>query len=644
LQGENIDVILDENDVAKDLAHCDVGCVVPSPSENLVAYAVDSTGYETYKVCFRDLDGKQNTEETIEETTGDIAWGLDDSLIFYSKMDKAHRPHQLWVRVRKEGTGEARDQLLLEEDDERFWLGLWKSRSGKILFSGLRSKETTEVHMIDLQAVHDRIKAGQDVEIKDFLKMVSPREQGVIYKVDHLDKFGHLVFLTNAWDKKEFTLCAAPVDKPDRANWFEMESFKYDPGKYLLGAYCFKDFVVLSGREGGLTRLWILHFAEDGGTLDVAKCQRVEFEEEAYEVNFSARNKVFDSDSFRVIYSSMVTPDSTVMVNSSSGETEVIKVDEVPGYDPSKYATIRLEAEARDGTKIPMSVVFKKDKDFVDGEDIKTQFMSKERPTYLYGYGSYGICIDPSFGMSRLPLLDRGMAYVIANIRGGSELGRRWYQTEGKYLTKCNTFDDFVDCAKFLRKEGIASKIAIEGRSAGGLLVGASMNRAPPGLFDVAVAGVPFVDVMVTMCDPSIPLTVIEWEEWGNPNEPKYHDYILSYSPIDNVGSESSTESGNEKCGVQDYPSLLITSGLHDPRVAYWEPAKWMATMRHHLSEAAKGREGAPKEEPLLLLKTDLTSGHFSASDRYKWLKERSFDYAFVLDQLGISKPLGPKL
>ena len=633
LQGDNVQVILDENEVAKGQSYCDVGGVLPSPSQSLLAYAVDSTGYETYKVFLKNLEtGELISDEVIEETTGDVEWGLEDSLIFYSKQDKAHRPHQLWVRIRGEAGS---DQLLFQEDDERFWLGMWKSSSGKILFLGCRSKETTEVHMIDLTSVHESIKAKKDTQVKDFLKVVAGREQGVIYKVDHMESFDQLIFLTNAWGKKEFTLCASPVDKPSKENWYEMDSFKYDPSKYLLGAYCFKDYLVLSGREDGLTRIWILHLSSDGATkkLDVAKARRVEFAEEAYEVNFSSRNKVFDADSFRVIYSSMVTPDSTLMVNNQTGENSVIKVEEVPGYDASKYATLRLEATARDGTKIPLSVVFKKDKDFVEGEDIKKQFESKARPTYLYGYGSYGACMDPSFGMSRLPLLDRGMAYVIAHIRGGSELGRRWYETEGKYLTKCNTFDDFIDCAKYLRSGGMASKIAIEGRSAGGLLIGASMNRAPPGLFDVAVAGVPFVDVMTTMCDPSIPLTVIEWEEWGNPNESKYHDYILSYSPIDNVQATSSATEGEECCGVPDYPALLITAGLHDPRVAYWEPAKWIATMRHVLAQ----QQSEGSKVPLLLLKTDLTSGHFSASDRYKWLKERSFDYAFVLDQLGLN-------
>ena len=632
-EGDGEEVILDENEVAKDKSYCDVGCVLVSPTQQLLAYSTDTTGYETYSVFLKDLETKELISgEVIEETTGDVEWGADDSLIFYSKQDKAHRPHQLWVRIRGKDTP---DQLLFQEDDERFWLGIWKSRSGKILFMGCRSKETTEVHMLDLGLVHEKVNADENVQIKDSLKVVSAREQGVIYKVDHMESANHLVFLTNAWGKKEFTLCAAPVDKPERANWYEMESFKYDPGKYLLGAYCFKDYLVLSGREGGLSRLWILHTAVKDGKVDVAKAQRVEFEEEAYEVNFSARNKVFDASSFRVIYSSMVTPDSTLMVESSTGESKVIKVEEVPGYDPSKYATLRLEAEARDGTKVPMSVVFKKDDDFVEGKDIKAQFVSKPRPTYLYGYGSYGACMEPSFGMSRLPLLDRGMAYVIAHIRGGSELGRGWYETEGKYLAKLNTFDDFISCAKHLKESGIANSIAIEGRSAGGLLIGASMNRAPPGLFDVAVAGVPFVDVMTTMCDPSIPLTVIEWEEWGNPNESKYFDYILSYSPIDNVSAMSCLESGKEKCGVPDYPSLLITAGLNDPRVAYWEPAKWLATMRHVLE-----RSGCEiHEQPLLLMKTDLTSGHFSASDRYKWLKERSFDHAFVLDQLGLSPP-----
>eukprot|EP00894_Picocystis_sp_ML_P003309 jgi/Pico_ML_1/53826/g4301.t1 len=340
----------------------------------------------------------------------------------------------------------------------------------------------------------------------------------------------------------------------------------------------------------------------DGSGFEVASLHEVEFEEFPSTVSCGI-NREFKTDVVRVGYESMVSPKSVIDYNMNERTKVTKKVKPVPNYNKSLYASERLVATARDGMSIPISIVYRKDK-HVPG-----------RPEHLmlYGYGSYGICNDPFFSPSNLVLLDRGVHFAIAHIRGGGEMGRAWYEDHGKYLTKKNTFYDFIDVADYL----VASHwtkpelMAIHGRSAGGLLVGAVLNMRPD-LCKVCLAGVPFVDLMCTMSDPSIPLTVPEWEEWGNPHDERYYEYMLSYSPIDNVAAQA-------------YPSIIIAAGLHDPRVAYWEPAKW----------AAKLRELKTDSNPVIL-KTEMSSGHFSASDRYKYLREKAFEYAFVLDQLGL--------
>eukprot|EP00658_Telonema_sp_P-2_P046316 TRINITY_DN3444_c0_g1_i2.p1 TRINITY_DN3444_c0_g1~~TRINITY_DN3444_c0_g1_i2.p1 ORF type:complete len:333 (+),score=77.72 TRINITY_DN3444_c0_g1_i2:90-1088(+) len=317
----------------------------------------------------------------------------------------------------------------------------------------------------------------------------------------------------------------------------------------------------------------------------------------------SAASDVYKRQVVRLSYSSLTTPHSVMEFEFSTGKLILLKEQPVPEFDRSLYTSELMHATAADGTSIPMSVVYRTDK----------RDHSCPAPVFLYGYGSYGICIDPEFNARLLPLLDRGVVYVCAQIRGGGELGRAtWYEEQGKYLNKMNTFTDFCDCAQHIVDTGMSTpdKLAICGRSAGGLLMGAVLNLRPD-LFKVAVAGVPFVDVLTTMSDASIPLTTGEWEEWGNPNEAKYYEYMKSYSPYDNLTA-------------QEYPSILVTAGLHDPRVAYWEPAKWVARLRDLKTD----------NNPCLF-KCDLSSGHFSASDRYKNLRERAFEYSFLLDQLG---------
>lgn len=390
----------------------------------------------------------------------------------------------------------------------------------------------------------------------------------------------------------------------DSSRWVDLRP--YNAKEQVKSLLPFKNHLAIFGRCNGVPRLWIV----PKGTA-MNQWRTAVFPEDDFTL-YRGDNYEYDSTSLRLVYSSFLTPRQVIDYDLDSGKTMVRKEQEVPLYDKSLYECRRIEALSRDGsTKIPMSLVYSK-----KALDKKDRSL-KQVPTLLYGYGSYGASIDPSFDFKRISLLDRGVLYVIAHIRGGGEMGRGWYEDEGKYFTKMNTFHDFADCAKSLCHQEITdpSKLAVVGRSAGGLLIGAVVNMFPT-LFKAAVADVPFVDVMNTMSDPTIPLTVTEWLEWGNPNEERFHDYMLSYSPYDNVKA-------------QDYPAMLVTAGLNDPRVAYWEPAKWVAKLR-----------AVKTDRNPLLLKTDMSSGHFSASDRYKYIRETAFEYSFILDQIGAKKVL----
>lgn len=580
-------VILDENKVAEGKSQCIVDGVMLCPGHDILAYSVDFSGDETYTVVFKDLVAGTELPDTLEGVCGSVEWGGDSKTVYYRTEDDAKRPWKLWRHTL--GESQDKDVCLFTEMDELFNLNHGKTTSGRFLIADASSTETSELHAIDLEA-------GPEAQ----MVVVQPREFGLRYDLDHVGE--NFLVWTNKDEAVENKLMRVPVSsvlagQGGQSSWTEV--LPYDPTMHIEGVIAMADFVGIEGRQAGLTQIWVLD-----GSLEASSLQRLSFEEELYEVEIGT-NREPGARQLRIEYCSLTTPRTAMEFEPASGKMERVWRQEVPGLDPSKYECRRIFAEAADGESIPMSVVCLKG--VLDAEG--------PRPCMLYGYGSYGICIDPGFDPHILPYLDRGMVYVLANIRGGGEMGRHWYEEQGKYLTKRNTFLDFVACAEHLIEEGITApdRLAIEGRSAGGLLVGAVLNMRPD-LFRVAVAGVPFVDVMNSMCDPSIPLTTGEWEEWGNPNEWKYFDYMLSYSPYDNVRE-------------LPYPDILITAGLFDPRVAYWEPAKW----------ASKLRTNSTNPRAKVLLKMDLEVGHFSASDRYRYKKEKAFEQAVVLEKLGLA-------
>eukprot|EP00188_Purpureofilum_apyrenoidigerum_P002166 Plantae.Rhodophyta-Purpureofilum_apyrenoidigerum.ctg2312.p1 GENE.Plantae.Rhodophyta-Purpureofilum_apyrenoidigerum.ctg2312~~Plantae.Rhodophyta-Purpureofilum_apyrenoidigerum.ctg2312.p1 ORF type:complete len:749 (+),score=156.12 Plantae.Rhodophyta-Purpureofilum_apyrenoidigerum.ctg2312:1275-3521(+) len=571
-------ILLDENVLAKGQKHCDIGAVMPSPSHELLAYSVDTTGYETYAVKVMRIEDGLVVDEYLQESAGNLAWGKTDKYLFYSTFDDAHRVNKIWRH--ETGKDASTDELLLTEDNEIFSAFFGKSRCGRFMFIGSASSETSEYRFLDFND-----------EDSAHLHMVAPKQKGTLYSVVFFDDKFHIV--TNKDGAVNFKIMTAPVESSDSDSWTDL--FPYDEKIKVDSIDAFKDFAVVEGREDGFTQLWLLRNQ---------RMDRVKFDEDSYTV-YGSVNKEFDTNVYRFKYSSLTTPAQTIEMNVNSGERKLLKEEPVLNFDRSLYKSERLEAKTDDGTIIPISLMYKKDL-FDEHREPK--------PCYLYGYGSYEISIDPAFKSSYLPIVDRDVVLALAHIRGGGEMGRLHYEN-AKYLKKRNTFEDFIACAEKLvsMKYTSSDKLAIEGRSAGGLLIGAVINMRPD-LFRAAHAGVPFVDVMNTMSDPTIPLTTGEWEEWGNPNEEKYHDYMLSYSPYDNVRQA-------------EYPALLITSGLFDPRVAYWEPTKWVAKLR----------ENNTGERPLLL-KMDLSSGHFSASDRYKWYRERAFELTFLLNELGVLK------
>ncbi|KAJ0411986.1 hypothetical protein ATCC90586_009943 [Pythium insidiosum] len=568
------ELILDENEIAKGHNHCDVSNVRPSPDHRYLAYMVDFNGYETYTGFIKDLKTGKLLPDRLENISS-LQWGADSSVLFYATQDEAHRQNKLW---RHKVGGADEDECLYTENDELYSAYFSKSRSGKYMFFMSVSSETSEVSFLDLQ------------NPSKGLQVIAKRQKGVQYWVDHHGE--HFYIVTNKDKATNFKLVRAPVTAPTPDHWKEV--FPYDSKVKVDQVDCFKDFIVMSGRQDGFSQLWIIKVKANGAH----EKHRIGFDETSYTVSGSV-NRDYDTKKYRFVYSSMTTPRTTYDYEVDTKEKVFLKEKPCPNYDRSLYKSERLEATASDGTKVPISIVYRKD------------LRTKERqPLHLYGYGSYEICIDPSFVSTILPMLDRGVIYAIAHIRGGGEMGRTWYEN-AKYKTKINTFTDFIACGQHLVDTGVTSPsmMTCEGRSAGGLLMGAVLNMRPD-LFTAAIAGVPFVDVMNTMSDASIPLTTGEWEEWGNPNEAEYFHYMLSYSPYENVKPQA-------------YPNILVTSGLYDPRVAYWEPTKWVAKLRDVKSDQNE-----------VLLKMDLSSGHFSASDRYHYLREKAFDLAFLLDQL----------
>lgn len=567
----NEEILLDLNLLAADYEYLRLGIFQVSPNHQLLAYSLDSDGAEDFVIYFKDLVTGELLPDRLAGTGRSAEWANDNQTLFYSTLDAAKRSYKCYRH--KLGTNPDSDPLLYHETDRLFNVYLEKTKDRRYIILSIHSIESVENRFLDA-----------DMPDADFT-VVHPREKGVRYTIAH--HTGTFYIVTNA-DAPNYRVMTVPVANPARDNWQELiphrRQVKVDDIEL------FSHYLVLYERENGLRTLFIRN-------LDKGNSHYVSFPEPVY--TFSrAPNPEFDSRTLRYTYMSLTTADSDYDYDMETREALLVKRKPVlGGYEPSQYRTKRIFATAEDGTKIPMSLVYRKGV-VKDGQN----------PCLLYGYGSYGANTDPTFDSNRLSLLDRGFIYAIAHVRGGQEMGRHWYD-QGKFLNKKNTFTDFIACAKHLISQEYTSsdKLAISGRSAGGLLVGAATTMAP-GLYKAVVAGVPFVDVVTTMLDESIPLTVGEFEEWGNPKDKEYYDYMLSYSPYDNTTR-------------QRYPNILITAGLNDPRVQYWEPAKWTAKLR-----------AVKQDDSLLLLKTFMGAGHFSSSGRYDRLKDLAFEYAFILD------------
>lgn len=603
------EVVLDVNEVAKPLKYCSLGAFKLSPSHDILAYSVDPSGFETYEIRFKDLKTGEDLPDVVKGTAGAVSWGCGDAEVYYSTQDDAHRPDKVWRHAL--GTPQEEDACVLVEDDELFCVGFGRTSSGRYMLVESESTETNEVRFVDLST-----PAAPPT-------LMQPRRLGHRYYPEHRGE--HWFLLSNRDDRINFDLLCAPVEHPGEESWMPVPAapgssspaFEWSEARTLESVTAFQDFLVLEGREGGFSAVWVLELVpldagrDPRGAAAIAGWHKTEWPTAnccvytsvaSASLSCVGANQVFASDKIFLSYTSMTTPKTVYSYDMRRGVREAVKTTPVKGYDAKKYVTERIEVIARDGTMVPVSVAYRADRREANG------------PMMLSGYGSYGVSNDPSFVREDVPLMDRGLVVAVAHVRGGGEMGRYWYENEGKYLKKRNTFNDFVDVAEHLVASGwtTPSKLAIAGRSAGGLLVGNAVNMRPD-LFRCAVAAVPFVDMMVSMCDSTIPLTTGEWEEWGNPNEEKFYEYMLSYGPMENI------EPGPK-------PEVLVTSGLHDPRVAYWEGAKYAARLREATTNDAR-----------TLLKTDLDAGHFSATDRYQHIRERAYEHGFVLDSLGLS-------
>ena len=568
------EILVDENELAVGQEFFDLGAFEPSPNHQLLAYTTDTSGAERYDLFVCNLATGQRYSEQMSDVGG-VAWAGDNQTLFYTKLDETNRPYQLWRHILGEDV--VQDTLLYEESDEAFYIDIFFSRSQSYLFLVCDSKITSEVYYLDAN-----IPAGS-------FQVIEPRRKGIEYHVEH---WGDRFYILTNENAINFQLMETLVSSPGAAHWRVF--IPHDEKVLLEDVDAYADHLVISERRGGLPTLRVYK-------LSTGTTQTLSFPEPTYSV-YAQSGPEFQTNIVRFTYTSLITPASVFDYDMDTQERELKKETPVlGGYDHSQYASEWLMATAQDGTQIPISIVYKK----------STKKTGKS-PLYLIGYGSYGYPYPVTFSSNRLSLLDRGIVCAIAHIRGGGELGRKWYE-DGKFLQKQNTFSDFIACAEQLIQEQWTSPdhLAISGGSAGGLLMGAVLN-ARPELFKVAIAQVPFVDVVTTILDPDLPLSVIEWDEWGNPNQPEFYTYMKSYSPYDNVKA-------------QGYPHLLITAGLNDPRVSYWEPAKWTAKLRT-----------LKTDQNQLLLKTNMGAGHSGASGRYERLKELTFEYAFVLNYLGL--------
>ncbi|HEV7473758.1 MAG TPA: S9 family peptidase [Pyrinomonadaceae bacterium] len=568
------EVVLDQNQMAQGLKFFSIGAFVPSDDGNLLAYSTDTTGYRQYKLQIKDLTTGQLLPETFERA-GNIAWATDNKTIFFTTEDAVTKRSDKFFR---HVLGSDKTDLVYEEKDELFDIGTGRSLDKAVILLAAESKTSTEYRYLPA-----------DSPTAEW-KIISPREPEHEYGVEHR---GDLFYIRTNKGAKNFRVVTAPVSSPGQANWKELIAHR--PEVKVEDIDLFKDHLVLSEWEKGLEKIEILDFQTN-------KRHSVEFPEPVYSVSVSG-NREFATSVVRYSYQSLVTPGSAFDYDMNTRKATLLKETEVPGgFSKDNYKSERVFATATDGTKVPLSIVYR-----------RSTKLDGSAPLLLYGYGSYGYSVPPTFSSNRLSLLDRGAVYVIAHIRGGGELGEEWREA-GRMMKKMNTFTDFINSAEFLVKNKYTSsdRLVIQGGSAGGLLMGAVTNMRPD-LFKAVVAQVPFVDVLNTMLDASLPLTTSEYIEWGNPNEKAAYDYMKQYSPYDNVGRKS-------------YPSMLVKISLNDSQVPYWEGAKLVARIR------AMKTDNHP-----LLLKTNMGAGHGGSSGRYDYLHEIAFDYAYMLWQMGIA-------
>ena len=570
------EILLDVNELAKGQAFMSIAAFAVSPDGNTLAYSYDNTGFRQYNLAVKDLrTGKTLSDRA--ERVGSVVWASDNQTIFYTQEDAvSKRQYRLY---RHTAGSSAPDTLVYEEPDEKFSVDAYKTLSQSYIFLVSGSHTTTEARYIPAKQ--------PDAE----WKILEPRKQGVEYYPDHN---GDSFYIRVNDTGRNFRLVTAPVTDPGSANWHEV--LAQNPAIMLDDLELFRNFCVLYERESGLPQIRVID-------LRNGQSKRIAFPEPAYAA-YSYTNRVYDTVDLRYGYQSPITPASVFSYNMETGASTLLKQKEVPGgYDPKKYQVEQICAVASDGAKIPVSVLH-----------LKGAKLDGTGPLYLYGYGSYGISIDMFFNSNIFSMVDRGVVTAVAHIRGGGEKGKAWHDA-GRMMNKKTTFTDFIACAEDLVKRGYGSKdrLVIEGRSAGGLLMGAVLNMRPD-LFHAALVGVPFVDVMNTMLDETLPLTVGEFEEWGNPKEKAAFDYMITYSPYDNIQAKA-------------YPAMLVKTSFNDSQVMYWEPAKYVAKMR-----------ATRTDHNILILKTNLSpAGHGGASGRYDRLHEAAFDYAWILTQMRIS-------
>ncbi|WP_291855182.1 S9 family peptidase [Marinilabilia sp.] len=572
------EILLNGNEMARGYDYFDIGSTSVSPDNKLIAYSIDTVSRRNYTIYFKNLKTGEILPHTLSNTSGGCSWAADNKTVFYPVKNPETLRSERILRHNIDQL-QSKDQEVFYEGDETYSCYVHKSKSNEYIIISSHSTLSTEYRLLDATTPEGTFA------------VVHPREKELEYHPYH---FGDKFFILTNLDAPNFRLMEVPVSSPGKENWKEVIPHRKEV--YLESIEIFNDYLVVQERREGLTQIRVMPW-------DDSDEHYIDFGEEAYVAGIST-NPEFDSKKLRYGYSSMTTPYSVIDYDMETHEQELKKEQEVLGpFNKEDYETRRVFATARDSTSIPVTLVYRKG---IDPEG--------NNPLLLYGYGSYGNTIEPYFSSARLSLLDRGFVYAIAHIRGGQIYGREWYE-EGKMMKKKNTFTDFIDCAHFLinKKYTTSEKLYAMGGSAGGLLMGAIINMEPE-LFNGVVAAVPFVDVVTTMLDETIPLTTGEYDEWGNPNIKEHYDYILSYSPYDNIEP-------------RNYPNLLVTTGLHDSQVQYWEPAKWVAKLRDvNLSEN------------LILLETNMEAGHSGASGRFRRYRETALDYAFLLKLEGIEE------